>query len=287
MTKKLIFFIGLLLFIGCTEQEEAVRDLMVDGNSLNYSVKREADDYQVPLDLILPELRINYNITDERITFGDVELIVGSDIAFVSENARSLNFPVVENDHILVSLNFLTTELNIQYVEDSQSVNIRFANSYLLNYEDALDIFKEGMTAKVTDLETGETFDVRRVEGSYKKMIADVEPKTAEDTATLLEIIGGEWNHFRRAILVEIEDDIIAGAILPVPHSGRDDRPFGDIVDNRSGNSGRGINLNSIMDNDMVGVVDIYFYNSIVPGTNRVDERAQEKVLEAAYFYRE
>lgn len=287
MTRIIIFFIGLLLFVGCSENEKVARDLQVDGNSLNYVVEREDEDYQVPLDLILPELRINYEITDERITFGDVELIINSDIAFVSGNARSLNFPVIENDHILVSLNFLTTNLNIQYVEDSKSVNIRFANSYLLNYEEALEVFTEGLTAKITDLETGETFNVRRVEGSYKKMIADVEPKTAEDTATLLEIIGGEWNHLRRAILVEIEESVIAGAILPIPHSGRDDRPFGDIVDNRSGNTGRGINLNSITDNDVVGVIDIYFYNSIVPGTNRVDERAQEKVLEAAYFYRE
>lgn len=32
----------------------------------------------------------------------------------------------------------------------------------------------------------------------------------------------------------------------------------------------------------MNGVVDIYFYNSLVPGSNRVDERHQQMVLKAA-----
>jgi hypothetical protein len=57
--------------------------------------------------------------------------------------------------------------------------------------------------------------------------------------------------------------------------------PFGEIVDNRNGGTGRGINLNSIQGNGKVGVVDIFFFNSVIPGLNRVDERHQEMVLRA------
>ncbi len=66
------------------------------------------------------------------------------------------------------------------------------------------------------------------------------------------------------------------------PHSGREDAPFGNFVDNRSGGTRSGINLDSIRDNNMIGVVDIYFYNSLIPGIRKIDEWHQEKVLEAS-----
>ncbi len=287
MTKRIVFLFVLFLMVGCGEEENYQRKLYVEGEDLAYEVKQEKEDYQIPLDLVLDALQISYEVETERILFGNIELIEESDIAFVDGNARELSRPVKKvNDNIYVSLKFLTENLPVNYVEDAEKLNIRLTSEILLNCDEALKIFAPGEVAKVTDLETGASFEVRRVEKSPKKSIADVETKTAEDTEILLEIIGGDWNHYRRAILVEVDNKKIAAAIIPIPHSGRDDRPFGEEVDNRSGNMGTGINLNSITDNDLVGVVDIYFYNSIMPGSNRIDERAQEKVLEAAFFSR-
>jgi hypothetical protein len=155
----------------------------------------------------------------------------------------------------------------------------------LLNFSEALEIFTEGADAEVLDIETGITYNVRRVTGGYNT-IADVETLTREDTEKLLETAGGEWNIRRRAVIVTVDGRHIAASIAPFAHSGSEDFPFGDIIDNRSGATGTGVNLDSIRDNGMVGVVDIYFFNSLVPGINRTDERHQEMVLRS-YGYEE
>lgn len=152
--------------------------------------------------------------------------------------------------------------------------------SDLIECSEALEIFGEETEAKIIDVETGITFNVKRVTGGYNTL-ADVETLTKEDTNNLLEIAGGFWNIKRRAIIVLIGDNKIAASISPFPHSGSEDYAYGSIIDNRSGSTGTGINLDGIRDNDLIGVIDIYFYNSLTPGANIIDERHQEKVLEA------
>ena len=150
----------------------------------------------------------------------------------------------------------------------------------LLDSREALTIFAEGVEADVLDIETGTTYRVRRATGGYNTL-ADVETLTLENTQKLLETAGGEWNIRRRAVIVTVNGRRIAASISPFPHSGSEDHPFGVIIDNRSGATGRGINLDSIRGNGLIGVVDIYFFNSLVPGINRVDQRHQEMVLRA------
>ncbi len=154
----------------------------------------------------------------------------------------------------------------------------------LINYEEALELFKEGDTASVLDIETGITYEVRRIEGGFTTL-ADIETLTLEETDKLLETAGGNWNVVRRAVIVTIGEIKIAASIAPFEHSGDENYDYGEIIDNRSGATGTGINLDSIRDNGMIGVADIYFYNSLIPGINRVDERHQEMVLEA-YEYK-
>ena len=155
--------------------------------------------------------------------------------------------------------------------------------SELLDFEEALEIFAEGMDAEVLDIETGITYMVRRVTGGYNT-IADVETLTLEDTENLLYTAGGEWNVRRRAVIVTVGDRRIAASIAPWEHSGSEEHPFGEIIDNRSGATGTGINLDSIRGNGMIGVVVIFFFSSLVPGINRVCERHQEMVLMAYDF---
>lgn len=150
----------------------------------------------------------------------------------------------------------------------------------LLDFREALELFEEGTYAEVYDIEMGLTFHVKRTTGGYNTL-ADVEPLTKQDTETILKIAGGDWNLNRRAVILTIEGVRIAASITPFPHFGCDDHPHGVFVDNRNGSTGPGINLNSIRDNGMTGVVDIYFFNSRMPGINRVDEAHQAMVLRA------
>ena len=162
--------------------------------------------------------------------------------------------------------------------ENQYSNNGNYAG--LLDFREVLEIFGEGVEAYIYDIETGVIFQVRRVIGGFNTH-ADVETLTLEDTEKLLEVAGGYWNVRRRAVIVTIGEHSFAGSIAPFEHSGSEDHPFGEIIDNRSGSSGTGINLDSIRDNGMVGVVDIFFWNSLIPGINRVCERHQEMVLRA------
>lgn len=153
----------------------------------------------------------------------------------------------------------------------------------LISYKDALNILKEDTKAEVLDIETGITYNVKRVIGGFNTL-ADVETLTLEDTNKLLETCGGKWNVKRRAVIITVGDKKMAASIAPFEHSGSEEKKYGEIIDNRSGSTGTGINLDSIRDNGMVGVVDIYFYNSLTPGVNRVDERHQEMVMKASVY---
>ncbi|MCL1884985.1 MAG: hypothetical protein FWF81_14660 [Defluviitaleaceae bacterium] len=172
----------------------------------------------------------------------------------------------------------ITPEIGTYAIEEPRE---RFAE--LLDFQEALEVFTEGMEAEILDIETGITYRVRRVTGGYNTL-ADVETLTLQDTERLLETAGGEWNIRRRAVIVMAGERRIAASIAPFEHSGSEEHPFGEIIDNRSGGTGTGVNLNYIRGNGMVGVVDIFFFNSLIPGINRVDERHQEMVLRAYDF---
>jgi hypothetical protein len=149
----------------------------------------------------------------------------------------------------------------------------------LINYKTALEIFDIDVIATATDIETGISFLVQRIGGVTH---ADVETVSADDTEKLKSIYDGGWSLRRRAIILDIEGKKIAASISAMPHFGREDAPYGAYVDNRSGGTGSGINFNRNRENNMNGVVDIYFYNSLIPGLNKIDERHQEMVIHAS-----
>ncbi len=153
----------------------------------------------------------------------------------------------------------------------------------LLSFDKALTILCEGTEAEVFDVDTGISYRVKRVIGGYNTL-ADVETLNTEETNKLLQTSGSLSSMKRRAVIVTAGGKRIAASIAPLEHSGREDFPYGDIVDNRSGSTGRGINLDSIKNNGMTGVVDLYFFNSLIPGINRVDDSHQAMVMKA-YAY--
>lgn len=105
--------------------------------------------------------------------------------------------------------------------------------------------------AKITDIETGKTFRVKRTIGANH---ADCEPLTSNDTDIAKQIWGGySWN--TRAILVEVDGRKIAGSMSFMPHS-----------------------VQYITDNNFEGHFDIHFLNSTRHKDGLVDENHQEKV---------
>lgn len=117
-------------------------------------------------------------------------------------------------------------------------------------------IFPRGATAVVTDVKTGLSWQVYRSGGTNH---ADVQPKTAADTAVMNKAYGGAWSWNRRAIWVSIGGNKYAASMNGMPH-------------------GSG----SIPDNGFNGHHCIHFTNSRTHGSNSVDENHQRMVAYAA-----
>ncbi|WP_041701790.1 muramidase family protein [Gottschalkia acidurici] len=153
-------------------------------------------------------------------------------------------------------------------------------------YGEALDWFKEaqyivprGAEFKVTDFYTGRSFMLYRSVGTNH---ADVEALTAQDTAIIKEIWGGNFSWERRPVIVEINGRRIAASLAPMPHAGDDNVPGGQETSWRSGDYGQGVNLDYIKGNDMHGVIDLHFLNSLGHGNPVLNPDHQRCVKIAA-----
>jgi len=69
--------------------------------------------------------------------------------------------------------------------------------------------------ARVIDVKTGKSFMVRRNSGHEH---ADSDPLTAEDTAIMKELYGGQWSWSRRAIVLEVGGRRLAASMNGMPH---------------------------------------------------------------------
>lgn len=150
-------------------------------------------------------------------------------------------------------------------------------------YGEVLDWFKEGQyvfpigkTGKVTDIETGKSFNVKRTMGSNH---SDTETLTAQDTQIMKDIFGGYWNWNRRAFILEIDGRQFAVSVAGMPHAGVDGAPYLKDVANRSDNWGYGPNYDSIAGNGMAGHFDLYFLNCLRHKDNLMDDAHQYRVL--------
>lgn len=146
-------------------------------------------------------------------------------------------------------------------------------------WKDARYVFKIGTVATVIDVRTGKSFKIKRTYGSNH---ADCETLTQADTNTMKEIWGGEWNWSRRPVILEIGGRKLAASMAGMPHAGLDEQPANALVSSRSGDYGRGYNLDTVKDNGMNGHFDVHFLNSRTHGTNRVDPQHQAAIKEAA-----
>lgn len=120
---------------------------------------------------------------------------------------------------------------------------------------DIQKIFKVGVIATVTDVDTGLSWRVKRSGGSNH---ADVQPLTAEDTAKMKKAYGGSWSWNRRAIWVTIDGVTYAASMNGMPHG-----------------------TGSIKDNNFDGHHCIHFLNSRTHTGNRWDTAHQAAVQKA------
>ena len=121
---------------------------------------------------------------------------------------------------------------------------------------DIQSVFSRGTTATVTDVRTGIKWEVYR-SGGYNH--ADVQPRTASDTAAMKRATGsdfGTWN--RRPIWVTIGSRTYAASMNCMPH--------GD---------------GSITNNNFDGHYCIHFTRSRTHGTNRICATHQSAIKEA------
>jgi hypothetical protein len=102
---------------------------------------------------------------------------------------------------------------NEDYYEDNDT-----PISYMievLHWDIANQILPKGTTFTVVDVETGLQFRVQRRAGNKH---ADVQPLSRKDTKIMKEIYNGKWSWNRRAIIVLIDDQIIAASMHGMPH---------------------------------------------------------------------
>ncbi|MDQ0246732.1 hypothetical protein J2S09_004336 [Bacillus fengqiuensis] len=88
-------------------------------------------------------------------------------------------------------------------------------NLEMLSWEKVDQIIPNKTKFTVIDVETGKQFNVQRRAGSKH---ADVQPLTNKDTQIMKDIYNGKWSWKRRAALVLIDDQLIAGSMHGMPH---------------------------------------------------------------------
>lgn len=119
---------------------------------------------------------------------------------------------------------------------------------------DIQKIFAKGVTAIITDVDTGISWKEKRFAG---KNHADIQPCTKADTAKLKKVYG-HWSWKRRAVFVTIKGVNYAASIHGMPHGG------------------------SNLHNNFPGHHCCHFLNSRTHGTNKVDKNHQKMVAKAA-----
>ncbi|MFI8495239.1 hypothetical protein ACIGC1_20415 [Peribacillus butanolivorans] len=85
----------------------------------------------------------------------------------------------------------------------------------MLPWEIVNNIIPNKTNFTIIDIETGLSFKVQRRAGSHH---ADVQPLTKEDTQIMKKIYNNKWSWDRRAIIVLINNQMIAASMHGMPH---------------------------------------------------------------------
>ncbi len=136
-----------------------------------------------------------------------------------------------------------------------------------------------GAEFTVIDFYTGKSFKAKRTTGANH---ADVETLTAQDTAIMKEIWGGEFSWKTRPAIIVCNGRRIAASVASMPHAGNDNAPGGAHTSWRSDDYGPGLNFDYVKNNNMHGHFDIHFLNSTRHKDGQIDSYHQKNIKIAA-----
>lgn len=125
----------------------------------------------------------------------------------------------------------------------------------MLTWDEVNKIIPNRTKFSVIDVETGLYFNVQRRAGNQH---ADVQPLTKKDTKIMKRIYNGEWSWKRRAIIVLVNDQMIAASMHGMPHGA------------------------GALQNDFPGHFCIHFYGSTTHRTKSEDLSHKLMILKAA-----
>nr|WP_239422066.1 hypothetical protein [Bacillus sp. CGMCC 1.16541] len=125
----------------------------------------------------------------------------------------------------------------------------------MLLWDEAKEVIPNKKIFTVIDMETGLSFNVQRRAGSQH---ADVQPLTKKDTKIMKKIYNGEWSWKRRAAILIVGDQMIAGSMHGMPHGA------------------------GALENDFPGHFCIHFPGSTTHKSRNTDRAHQLMVLKAA-----
>ncbi len=141
-------------------------------------------------------------------------------------NVHRYRFLIILIFILLLALTIYIWRLDVDGYEDSLQIELEkniLCGEYL-EWEEVNKLFPKKAYTDLIDLETGMRFRVQRRGGTYH---ADVQPLTAEDTATMKAVYNGEWTWKRRAVIVQLDSgQKIAASMNGMPHG------LGNIVGN-------------------------------------------------------
>jgi hypothetical protein len=135
-------------------------------------------------------------------------------------------------------------------------ISSRSSRASLVSWNEAKVRFPVGSVTRLVDVNTGHSFYIKRRGGQTH---ADCEPLTQDDTKVLRSIYGGRWSWTRRAVLVDLGGEWVAGSINGMPHG-----------------------QSSIGNNGFAGHFCLHFYGSKTHGGSRTCPDHQRMVLYAA-----
>jgi LysM repeat protein len=127
----------------------------------------------------------------------------------------------------------------------------------LIEWKYINDMFPMGSNVTLQDFETGRKFRIHHLFGQNH---ADCEPLTADDSAIMKDIFGGEWSWDRRAAIIWLDGQPVACSMAGMPHGTSQD----------------------IYGNDFDGHFCIHFLHSRTHGTEVIDPDHQAAVRQAA-----
>ena len=92
---------------------------------------------------------------------------------------------------------------------------IMIAKVQLVNWKKGNKLFSKGDYVQIYDIKSGLTIRVRRLGGTNH---AELEPATAEDTAKMLKMSGGQFSWDSRPVILCVGGKFVAAAINTMPH---------------------------------------------------------------------